>query len=460
MTASSCSTITEGVGPSAVGRLTDLVCRTRWSALPPRIQDSARDRLLDALSTAIASGATDVTRVAVAAVATDRDGPCTILPAGSGAGAQDAALVNGVAVHAVLFEDIHLPSVDHPGAVVVPAALAAAEDAAQLTGREAAIGDLLAAIVAGYEVQLRLGALAAPGVVARGFRTTSVFGAVAAAAAAAHVWRLPPDRVAAAIALGANLSAGVIEAWSHGTMEPYLQAGAAARNGVLAALLARAGAMTAEPTFEGPNGFLRAFADIDGGVPPAAFDEGWRITEVSCKPYPVSGAKLGAVDSALGAREQGPPPARIRGVTVRVPPLTKSYPGGDRKGPFATMPQAQESTQFCVAAALLGRSMTAVRTFSEGYADPEVSDLTQRIEIVGEPGREIARVEVELDDGSQVAAEVDAREGQRPTVERMAAKLRTLTDGHWAAGVADAVVDLVCGAPARPVRDLTRLTRR
>src|SRR5262249_18542599 len=154
-------------------------------------------------------------------------------------------------------------SVDHPGAVVVPAALAAAEARSDTT-----IADLLAAIVAGYEVQLALGAIAANGVVARGFRTTSVFGAGGAAAAAAHVNGQAPEP---ALALGANFAGGFIEAWSHGTMEPYLHAGWAAANGVLAARLAGAGALTAAPTFDGPNGYLRAFADLE--EPPELGDE-------------------------------------------------------------------------------------------------------------------------------------------------------------------------------------------
>jgi 2-methylcitrate dehydratase PrpD len=427
--------------------LAQLVSATRWATLPAEVQDRARDRLLDALSTAIASRDVDVTRTAVALPAAP--GLCTVLPTGAQASPRDAAFANGVAVHAVLFEDINLASVDHPGAVVVPAALAAAEATPSAT-----ISDLLAAIVAGYEVQLALGAIAAPGVVARGFRTTSVFGSVGAAAAAAHVWGQEP---ATALALGANFAGGIIEAWSHGTMEPYLQAGWAAANGLLAAELAQAGALTAAPTFEGPNGYLRAFADVTAEV---TLVPDRRIMDVSCKPYPISGAKLSVVDSALAARSQGLDATRIVGVVVRVPPVAKDYPGGDRKGPFATMPQAQDSTQFCVAAALLGRSMTAVRTFTHGFADPDVSDLTQVIEIVGEPGRGIARVEIALDDGTRIDGEIDGRAGHVPSVAKMAAKLRELTAGHWTPETADAVVGLVCGSPDTPVAELSARLRR
>jgi len=443
--------------PLAV-ELASFVCELAWESLPAEIQNSARDRLLDALSTAVAARDVAVTRVAMGAVGVRGHGPCTVLPTGATSSSQDAAFVNGVATHALLFEDINLASADHPGAVVVPAALAAAEDATSLSGRVATMGDLLTAIIAGYEVQLYLGEIAAQGVMRRGLRTTSIFGAVAASAAAAKALALSVDQTAAALAIGANLSCGLLEAWSHGTGEPYLQAGIAARNGVFAALVARAGAVTAAPTLEGANGFLRAFADVE----PSTYVDptmSYRIGGVLCKPYPISGAKLTSVDSALEVQRQGVDPREIRRIVVLVPPLTKEFPGGDRKGPFTTLTQAQDSTPFCISSALLGRPMTSVKTFTYGFDDPEVSDLSQLVEVIGEQDREIARIEVTLADGRIAVAEVDERDGHRPSVEKMAEKLRVLADS-WAPGVVEAVIELVCERDKTSVDELSRLARR
>jgi 2-methylcitrate dehydratase PrpD len=105
-------------------------------------------------------------------------------------------------VHALLYEDLNLTSADHPGAVIVPAALAAAETT------DAAIRDLLAGVLAGYGAQLYLGALAGRGAIARGFRTTSVFGAVAGAVAATKAMRLSPGQVATAATIGLIFRAG------------------------------------------------------------------------------------------------------------------------------------------------------------------------------------------------------------------------------------------------------------
>jgi 2-methylcitrate dehydratase PrpD len=439
-------------------RLALYVAELTWDGLPAQVKASARDRLLDAVSTAVASRDVEVTRVALGAVAAGAGGRCTVLPTGGTTSAADAAFANGVATHALLFEDINLASADHPGAVIVPAALAAAEYAPELTGRISTTADLLVGIVAGYEVQLYLGEIAAAGIMRRGLRTTSILGSVAAAAAVARVLQLEPAQIATAIGLGANHSCGLLEAWSHGTGEPFLQAGMAARNGVFAALLARSGAVAAAPTLEGGNGFFRAFADVEESSFP---DPGasWRIGDVLCKPYPISGAKLTTVDSALDARRQGVAPARISKIVVRVPPLTKEFPGGDRKGPFETLTQAQDSTPFCVAAALLGRAMSSVTTFTEGFDDPEVSELTQLVEVVGEPGRDIARIEVSLEGDTTVVAEVDERDGHRPSVDKMADKLRTLTDS-WPPGIADAVIATICDREGTAVAELSGLLRR
>lgn len=433
-----------------------------WDEVPTDVQDHARDRVLDALSTAIAARNVATTRAALAAATalSGGPGPCTVLPTGATASVDHAGLVNGTAVHAILFEDINLASADHPGAVIVPAALAAAEAAGTLTDHEASVVDLLRGVLAGYEVHLWLGRIAGDGIRARGLRTTSMFGTVGAAAAAAATWGLPRDATVAAIAFGANVSFGILEGFAHGTMEPYLQAGMAARNGLAAALLARSGAAVAAEAFEGRDGFLRGLAGVAGpGETPERAE--WAIGGVSAKPYPISGGKIGSVDSARAVLEQGLVASEIDRVVVRLQPGIKEFPGADHKGPFTTMSMAQDSTQFCVAAALLGRSMSSLETVMRRFDDPEVFALAQRIDLESEPGRgRVARVEVTLRDGHCLVGEVDWTERQVPTVASMTAKLAELSAGFWPAGTAEEVAGVLGGDPGVPVRELSRMLRR
>jgi len=430
-----------------------------FAQLPSEVQDSARDRLLDALSTAIAARDVPTTRAVLAASAgLDPSGPCTVLPTAASASVSDAVLVNGTAIHAILYEDINLVSSDHPGPVIVAAALGAAEACAALTGRDGDIESLLTGIVAGYEVHLALGRVAASGVKARGLRTTAIFGTVSAAVASARILGLAESQFRSAIALGANMSFGFLEGFAHGTMEPYVQAGLAARAGILATLLGRSGVATADVAFEGAHGYLRGLADV---VEPVALDLGtdWHMRGVTAKPYPISGAKIGPVDSARAAHEIGYDPADIDRVVVRLKPGIKEFPGADVPGPFTSMNQAQDSTQFCVAAALLGRDMASLQTVMRKFADHEIEALAPRIELVSEPGRTLTRVDVHLHGGAVVTGEVDWTDRQVPTIASMSTKLRTLSEGFWRTGVVDAVIEVICGPTAAPMHSLTRLLR-
>jgi hypothetical protein len=101
--------------------------------------------------------------------------------------------------------------------------------------------------------------------------------------------------------------------------------------------------------------------------------------------------------------------------------------------------------------------MSALPTVMEKFADPEVSDLTQRIELVSDPGRELARVEVELDDGSVIVGEVDWSDRQIPTVASMSAKLGDLAAARWPDSTVESIIGLVTASPDAPVAELSRL---
>jgi 2-methylcitrate dehydratase PrpD len=443
-----------------VDRLRQFIVDLEWDSVPPDVQDSARDRLLDALSTAVAARNVGTTQALIAAGAgLGSAGDATVLPTGGTAGPGSAALINGGAVHAILFEDIHLGSSDHPGAVLVPAALAAAESSARLTGREATIEDLLRAILVGYEIHLWLGRIAATAIKKRKLRTTSMFGTVGAAAATASALRVPAEELSTALAYGANFAFGFLEGFAHGTMEPYIHAGVAAQNGLIATLLARGGATAATTPFEGAAAYFQGFADIEPGSDLADHGD-WGIGGVSAKPYPISGGKIGSADSSLAAYEQGFDVEQIDHVVAYLKPGVQEFPGGNNPGPFKTMNEAQDSTQFVIAAALCGKPMSSLRTVMDEFDDLIVADVARRVELISEEGRgAVAKIEVHLRDGRVVVGEDDRRALQTPTVAKMASKLHDLTDGYWLPGRAAAVVDVVRGPGSVPVRELSRLLR-
>lgn len=425
--------------------------------IPTRVLDSARDRLLDALSTALASRDMKATQAIIAAVqvAGHGAGPSTVISNGTSAGAQDAALINGTAVHAVLFEDYYAHNADHPSATIVPAALAAAEASGDLRGRAPTIGDLLVAIVAGYEVEVKLGDIVATGIRARGLRTTGILGTVGASAAAASAFGLSADRTAAAISMGANLAHGFLEGFAHGTMEPYIHAGTAARNGILAAHMGYGGVRTAPLSLEGRTGYLATLGDLAPAEHALPVDD-WGILRVTAKSYPLSGGARTTVDTALDLLAQGVRGQDVDGVVIRLPHRSMQFPGLNNQGPFTSMNEVQDSIQFAAAAALLGRPMHSLKTVMLGYADAEVAELCQRIEVVGEDdrvvdGKVVSQIDVTLRDGRTFSSQVDLPADHLRTVEAMSEKLRLLSDGAWPARQTERVIELIVGDSSTPI---------
>jgi 2-methylcitrate dehydratase PrpD len=160
----------------------------------------------------------------------------------------DAAFLNGIASHALDFDD-NLPSQrGHPSTTVFPVALAAAQ-IASCGGR-----DLLAAYAIGLEVSGKIGRALGPGHYVRGFHATATVGIFGATAAAARVLGLTHGQLAHAWGLAASQVSGLLA--NFGTMAKPFHAGHAARCALTSALLARSG-FTANPQiFDGPRSML------------------------------------------------------------------------------------------------------------------------------------------------------------------------------------------------------------
>ena len=160
-----------------------------------------------------------------------------------------AALVNAAASHAVEMDDVHKASILHPAAPVIPAALAMAE-------REGASGrEFLAAIVVGYEVAIRVGEAMGPSHY-RFWHTTGTCGIFGAAAAAAKILGLSKPEVAMALGSAGTQAAGLWEFLSDGAMSKQLHPAKAAADGLLAALVGRAGIHGGDSDLRGREGIL------------------------------------------------------------------------------------------------------------------------------------------------------------------------------------------------------------
>ncbi|MCW2993756.1 MAG: MmgE/PrpD family protein, partial [Conexibacter sp.] len=172
----------------------------------------------------------------------------TILVDGGRTTAEDAAFANGALMHTRAQDDTHFAAKTHVGSAVIPAALALAE-------REGADGAaFLRAVAAGCEVAAAVGERLTSVSTVRGFRASSIFGPLGAAAAGASILRLDAEGTANAIAIAASLSGGLNQTWIDGTSEYRIELGMAARHGVHAARLAAGGFTGAPRWYEGAAG--------------------------------------------------------------------------------------------------------------------------------------------------------------------------------------------------------------
>jgi 2-methylcitrate dehydratase PrpD len=223
-----------------------------------------------------------------------------------------AALLNGALAHSLDFDDTHAAATLHPGAPVIPAAFAAA----QMTRASGA--EVLAAVVAGYEVVCRVAlALPAGDHYQRGFHPTATCGAFGAAAAAARVLGLDAKAVSSALGIALSQCAGSLQFLVDGAWTKRFQVGWAAMAGLSAAALARAGFKGPAAALEGKHGFLAAYAPTPK---PARVVENlgsvYELMSTALKPYPSCRYGHAGIDAALDLRaEQHLAPQDIESVT-------------------------------------------------------------------------------------------------------------------------------------------------
>lgn len=186
--------------------------------------------------------------------------------------AESAAFANGVSGHVLELDDGNRYAMGHPGVVVVPALLAFGE-ATHASGK-----DLIAALVAGYEVFVRVGSAMNPSHYDRGFHTTGTVGTLAATAAVARLAGLDRDTLGSAMGLAGSQAGGLFEFLADGAMSKQLHAGVAAASAIRSVRLAQAGFTGPTTVLQGANGFLRAYADdVDTTQLSDGLGERWAI---------------------------------------------------------------------------------------------------------------------------------------------------------------------------------------
>ena len=348
-----------GGGPTPLQQLGTFAATTRDRGLPPELVHDVKRKVLDVVGNALGASGYEPARIALqVARAWGGAERATALGTGERFPAAAAALVNGTLAHTLDFDDTHLPSVLHPSASVVPAALAVAE-AEGRSGMEAIV-----AIAVGNEINVRLGSAGFDAATNQnlffehGLHATSICGALAAAASAATLMGLDEERIGHAIAIACSMGAGLLEANRTGGTVKRIHCGWAAHSGIAAAELARAGLTGPLTVMEGRFGFLQATCGerADAGWLTRGLGGDWELPKITFKPYPCSHFTHPGIDAALAPRAAGLDPHDVTAITLGAPTSvlrTIGQPPEEKARPQSGY-HAQFSGPFTVASALVG----------------------------------------------------------------------------------------------------------
>lgn len=349
-----------------------------YETLPQAIIEKAKTCLLNGIGIGIACHETEFAAIARKTIKAEEVGiaegkAATIFCDGARVSVMGAAFANAVLFHGRAQEDTLGSS--HTGTVITPAVLAIAE-------REGNSGkEILAALVAGYELVGALDREISAFTTPRGFRASPVFGIFGSAAAASKLLKLSEAETIHALGFAAAFASGTLECFAAGTTEWRFEVGVASREGILASLIARNGAQAARTAMEGKTGFLNAFADSTekAGAIVESLGKRWEILNAGFKPYPVCAFNQTPVITMLDLIEdQRLEPEEVKKIVVRVNPYEFHYAGMNYRGPFSTIGATLMSTPFCLAVACVDKTVTL-----EGisrFSDPKILSLVERIE--------------------------------------------------------------------------------
>ncbi len=406
--------------------LTEYVHKLSFAALPGEAVEAAKRVLLDYLASAMAGYKINRTfNDALWSVMAEMAGKkeSRVLFQGARLPAPHAALMNAAYGHGADLDDGHRTAQGHPGVPVIPAVLALAE-AHGLGGRA-----VITAIVAGYDIFVRMATALNPSHLLRGFHTTGTVGTLASAGAAAKILNLPPAQIRTALSLAALQAAGLLEVAESGQMAKPFHPAKAAFNAVLAARLAEKGAEGPREPLEGKKGFIRAFAD-QADLDALGKDLGrkFRISSCYIKLYPACRHTHGAIDAALKLRQAGGfSLGSLRAVKVHVYPAAINLTGSIFKP--RNEDEAKFSLPYTVATALTKGHFALKDLDAAAGLDRETRGVIAKLEIVSDPKLENraanlrgARVELVLKDGTTLTEEVRLPKGD-PEVPATAADM-------------------------------------
>jgi 2-methylcitrate dehydratase PrpD len=421
----------------ATARLVAFAGGLKYAAVPDEVRHHARRHLLDTIGVMIAGAQGDLCGKVQAVLAEVRSGGGVPVPGRTErAELLDAAFLGGTAAHGIEFDDGFRQGSVHPGCVVVPAALAAAFRQ-KSSGRA-----LVEAIVGGYETVISIGAACHPELRQRGFHPTAVVGVFGSAIAAGKLYGLSYAALGHALGIAASSAAGLFAFVNGGADVKRLHAGHAAREGLLAALLAREGILAPPDVIEAPEGFMHAFLGHNASslaLPPLL---PFGITDCYIKPYPCCRHIQPAVEALIGILEdENILPHEVERVEVATYRIAAAHA---RTG-WDDFASAQLSFPYLTALAVKYRTIRLEHFADAARSDPELGKLARKVVVSTPP--EIDRLYPQLRP-ARVTIATARGEFSRQADEALGSRMLPLDDAALEAKFLGLVAPVLGKAPA------------
>jgi 2-methylcitrate dehydratase PrpD len=405
----------------ATEAVTTFVTRASLRTIPPEAVGLAKQCITDGLGVILAGSTSDASAIVRDFVQAAGGTPeATVFgPQVGRSSASHAALANGVAGHALDFDDTQLSSapdrifglLTHPTIPPLSAALAIGERVG------ASGGALLEAFLVGFEVECKLAEAIDPSHYRKGFHSSGTLGAFGAAIASAKLLQLDETQLAHALAITAGMSSGIRV--NFGTMSKPLHVGRAAQNGVVAAELASRGFTGGGHALDGEWGFLKVYGfgqEAEATRLVGALGMPYSIVSpgVSIKPYPCGSLGHPSMDAMLKlVLDHDVKPADVTAIRLRA--------GSNILNPLRyAVAHTELEAKFCPAfmmASLVLRRKAGIHEFTDAFvASAPVQEMMKKVTTVRDAAIEAkgfdrmrSVVEVDLVDGRTLSQAADER---------------------------------------------------
>ncbi|MGY2190068.1 MmgE/PrpD family protein [Pseudomonas sp. SDO5591_S426] len=362
-------------------RLAQFCVDTRFEDLPPALVERAKRHILDTFGATLAGAGSDVAKTA-RQVFEGEAGNSLVWGTDVRVGAAQAAMLNGIAAHALELDDTG--GCDHSGAVVLPAVMAAVSMSAKpVSGRE-----FITAVVIGYEIGRRVleacGGYSAHN--GAGWHSTATCGVVGAAAASARILGLDAGQTLSALGIAGSFSGGLWAFIHDGSQSKKLHSGRAAEGGFLAARFAQQGISGPTQLFDDVwGGFLKTLAPATSTAEAldAGLGEVWKLARCSIKPYASCRGTHSAID-ALGLLldQLKVPVDQVEDVQVSLCGFLHDMCGGQDVSSLAA---AQMSLPYALAGRLVHGHCRLQAYDDEQRRDPRIAQWISRIRLEVDP---------------------------------------------------------------------------